>query len=423
MKNFTKLFKTLIAQPTFWLCVAIFFFIGPYFTISNMMLIPFLTALILKNGGIKTLQFDFKFLLIFSAIWIIGAVSLLYTDDIESGTKMLNRRLPLLVFGILYASFPKQKYHLTWIGYSLISGVLFWIGWSLMHQIPLHLEHPKMGYLFNDNLVHGLRKQAVYMAFYANLALAFAWNTLIVKKRYVALLFILALFGCQVLLASRLALVTTILISGMAVFTFVKNQFSSKLASILVVSVALLSIVVFLKVPAIKNRFESITNTSYQFDNPNPLNHYNADSKHTNWNSLNSRLAFWHCAWDKIKEEPITGYGIGDAQNVLYQEYESKNFLLAIKTNFNTHNQYLDLWLSSGIIGLLILILWIALPLFWSIQQNAYLVFLLFSIIGLALITENMLTRNQGIFIISLVGGMAYRQLWLINKQKSNLDS
>lgn len=386
------------------------------------MLIPFLFTLLIKHKGVKNLQFNTKFFLIFSSVWLIGALSMTYTEDLSTGVKMLNRRLPLLVFGILYASFPTHKYHLHWIGNAIISGVLFWMGWSLMIQIPLHIEHPKLGYLFNDNLVHVLRKQAVYVAFYTNIALAFAWNTLIVHKKRLSIVFIIALMGCQVLLASRLALVTTLLISASSLFILFKRKTSTKTALATVFIGATLAIVAMVNVPAIKNRFESITNVHYQFDNPNPLNHYNANSKHTNWNSLNSRLAFWHCAWDKIEQKPILGYGIGDAQNELYAAYEAKNFILALKTNFNTHNQYLDLWLSAGLIGVVILLLWVTLTIWQAIKQKNYIVFLLFVIIGLALVTENMLTRNQGIFIISLIGGAAFRGLWF-GQKKSNLDT
>lgn len=115
-------------------------------------------------------------------------------------------------------------------------------------------------------------------------------------------------------------------------------------------------------------------------------------------NGTNVRAGIYQCNWQILKEHWLIGVGTGDVQtelNECYSQYKNtdvyKNF------QYNTHNEYLHVWFSAGIVGLLMFIA----SLYFSFanavqnQKYIYLFFLLF--ICMCFFTENLLSRQAGI--------------------------
>ncbi len=74
--------------------------------------------------------------------------------------------------------------------------------------------------------------------------------------------------------------------------------------------------------------------------------------------SFGQRVAIWIAAVDIIKEHPILGVGVGDAkkaiQNIQKEKYPDRPFISSMP---HIHNQFLQTYLDSGIIGFLLLVL------------------------------------------------------------------
>ena len=105
--------------------------------------------------------------------------------------------------------------------------------------------------------------------------------------------------------------------------------------------------------------------------------------------STNERIKQWSSIKDFSNSELFFGIGISNAQNKLNRLTE---------VNKNTHNQFLQSLLSSGIIGLLLLVTFLILPLFFN--KSTFLnVFV--SIIVFNLMFENLLDRQWGIIFIT----------------------
>ena len=152
------------------------------------------------------------------------------------------------------------------------------------------------------------------------------------------------------------------------------------------------------------NRFNGTTQINYQFDNKNVENHYNAEYDPAKWNGTNTRLAIWTCAYEIVKENPILGTGLGDRTTVLMDKYKEKHFLYAINTKKNTHNQYLDILISMGIIGLLLfLILYFIFPAYIYIKEKNYFALYILLVLAICMFTENMFDRYQGLILIPFI--------------------
>lgn len=67
------------------------------------------------------------------------------------------------------------------------------------------------------------------------------------------------------------------------------------------------------------------------------------------------RFLSWDASWTIIREHPISGVGLANAQKELAQEYKKKNYIYPLKKNLNSHNQFLQILIECGVIGLVLI--------------------------------------------------------------------
>lgn len=350
-----------------------------------------------------------------SKFWILTlpfflfATSLVYTNYFNEGWKLLELRLSLLIFPATYGLTQLTKHQKTFVLKAFTFLVVLLPVLGLLINIPTFLSTNDSGYFYNDNIVMIYGKQAAYFGMYINIALIalfyFWYNNVLKNKneRITSYLFLIILLAIQYLLASR----TAILISVLSILSYIAiagiTKIGKRKASIIFIGFGVLLSALIILFPKVSKRFESIKHIEYNFENTNQINHFNGEIKKENWNGLNTRLAIWECAWDEIKKAPYIGNGIGSAQPNLISNYEEKKFHFAIKSNYNSHNQYLDVLLSNGIIGLIIFLFFLFYLIFLSIKEKNWLLLSFILIFLISCLTENILNRNQGVIIISLL--------------------
>lgn len=95
-----------------------------------------------------------------------------------------------------------------------------------------------------------------------------------------------------------------------------------------------------------------------------------------------------------LKDNFFFGVGIGDVQNNLEIVYREIGFR---KIQFNEHNQYFRFWLGSGIISIIVYIIWIVKIFLNSILQKDTLKMSVIIILLLFCFTESVFARQMGI--------------------------
>lgn len=117
--------------------------------------------------------------------------------------------------------------------------------------------------------------------------------------------------------------------------------------------------------------------------------------------STQVRTGIWNCAFSVIRNHWTTGVGTGHTRAALencYHTYEQAEFF---EGEFNTHNEWLHFWLSSGILGGLLFTAYCLWLLASGLQSgNRMLVFFLLYFFLIAL-TENYLSRQAGMMLFS----------------------
>jgi hypothetical protein len=128
-------------------------------------------------------------------------------------------------------------------------------------------------------------------------------------------------------------------------------------------------------------------------------------------NSIQIRLSLWWLALKSVDTSNIfAGSGTGDVTDVMKQsgrEHAISNIL----NSYDPHSQYLFTLLSHGVIGLLILLLNFAIPLYFIWHQRDYL-YLAFAFLFVTLcITESALELQKGIVFFALVSPLLLLRL------------
>lgn len=201
-------------------------------------------------------------------------------------------------------------------------------------------------------------------------------NNIITKKRFYTFLPINIFF--LILLSSKANLLA-IIIYGLIMLIQYFKYFSLE-QKIIITITTIFILFLFLIIPPTRMRIERSIETL-----ANKTKNLSIDI------STNERLILWNAAIESYKTNPI--FGIGNNEG-----YESIMKLSGIDKN--THNQYLQILVNTGLFGLILFLFYLFAPLYFS-RFNKDIVFGIIFFVAFNLFTENALDRQWGIVIVS----------------------
>lgn len=367
-----------IQKGIYWLLLGIVFLIPISSFISVRLL--FLTLLLaLINYRFDNLLRATWDLIIYLIVLIVG---LLYSVSLDVGFNVLETSfsflaIPIIVFNIKAIS----EKRLNLIFYSFILGLTVASFICLISAILSFNKSGDINSFFFYELTNDLNLQPTYFAYYLIFAITFALYLLYYQKSPVnptigAL--IIAFFFFMLLLTGG----TTSFISLLFVFSFFilkfflnKSTSEQRLAFALVFAMVILMFTI-----------NSIDQTGHQI------------VSNDSWD----RFELWKSA---IMANPnfLFGVGTGDYKGVLNEFYLTHGMEKFASQNFNSHNQFIQIYFSNGLMGLIAVLILLGRPLYLSFKSNnslGILVFFPFLIYG---VTEVFLGRYQGVVFFVLL--------------------
>ncbi|WKK66708.1 O-antigen ligase family protein [Lutimonas zeaxanthinifaciens] len=212
-----------------------------------------------------------------------------------------------------------------------------------------------------------------YYAFFSATVLMILLFTNLIKIRQWRYFALLILHPTMILLiSSKAGIISLVVIIG-ALFFKQKNLKSVAFGILAIIFLGAISI----NIPSTRVRFEKVYNEIVS----------NRVQKEMGNNK--GRLVLWNTLKDYSKLELVTGIGTKKARNrVLELTGEDKNM----------HNQFLQELVSAGLLGLILLICFLALPLIYS---KHFFTYIFIPILVIFLLLENMMDRIWGIMLIS----------------------
>lgn len=401
-----------LVQRVFWNSLYIAFFLLPidinYPTPFFVLAIIFGAMNIVKAD--RTYIGENKVLWVFPLYFLVILISLLYTSHLSEGFDLIVRSLSLLLFPIIFLFVKEDASSVRKLFDFLLYGLVFSFFMNLSSVI-----YDVVG------RVYDMITQGVELSFWEGLGVSWrlfmndqfsnlvspsyvSLYTLLVLSYYLKkelntvwrLLCVLILFAYLFLLGNEAAYYTLFL---MAILLIWKVKDRSK--RYLLVCLFILGTIVFVKNPHFFHSSRVNQTTLNTQDLP--------ISEHDRWLS-------WKAAVAAIEQAPLLGYGVGDAKDVLVAKYKElgPTYQNHVKHRYNAHNQFLQTWIETGIVGIFILLFiftWLAF--YMRRSSNEFAVFLALFI---ALIFESMLVRFNGIVFFSII-------VPLLLKKKSILSS
>lgn len=126
-------------------------------------------------------------------------------------------------------------------------------------------------------------------------------------------------------------------------------------------------------------------------------------------NSVRFRQLILQIDLNLLKENWLFGIGPVQLQHQLDMAYAHAAALSHIKINsYNTHNEYLNQWISFGLLGFVYFIFVFSLQLKKAIQLNSKLYLFLLLNVMMTCLTENILSRQHGILFVAFFTALFY---------------
>lgn len=352
-----------------------------------------------------------KPLLISSSLFVIIFLSMLFSDDKKAGLKKVETMLSLIVFPIIFYIFLEniktnyrrllnlffKTFFIANVTYAFIA--FYFISnyrtpkfpikdasffRAAVSDIPLIGEHP------------------IYISIFLSIAILFGIHFFKKGRGYKVnngLVFIglTVLLSLLMLLMSKGVIIALFFSLTILLLIRIKKRYTLLLL--------LSSFFILIIIPSSNNRFKELfPRETYISNNIN--------------NSTSIRINILKCSIKKGLEKPFFGYGIGDVQGELDNCYNSKdlNFILG---KYNSHNQYLFVWLSAGIIGLFLFVVFLVFYFKIAITHKDYLMLSIVILYCIVFLFENVLSRQSGVIFFSFLINMI---VWNNYKQKEQIS-
>lgn len=232
-----------------------------------------------------------------------------------------------------------------------------------------------------------------YLALYIDTAIAYLYTLVVYtpkasRRKQWPLLFtaIVLLVAYLFLISSRSGIVSLLLmfIAVLCHIIFFHKKYKTGLA-IAVMSLTLVA-GLYLAAPSVFSRFCALTHWTE--------NYYPDD-----------RVIAWICGLNATHGHLVFGYGSGDYMPHLVQSFEDFGYQRAIDNGYNTHCQYIETLLETGIVGLVFFLLMLFAPLITALSKRHRSLMTVLTVIVVATmnIFEVMYNRQMGTQFISLV--------------------
>ena len=367
-------------------------FASPLFPIKiKPVAIGFFGLCVLLANFKNTLRFDKKFFFINASIYLLMILGLLYTQNIAYGFKKLETMSSLVIFPLIFSLFPKKilksvfknrySYIFIYVVAVLIFNLVSFFYHSLHYGSSIFTHYITVNRIAQD----GYNIHPIYLSLHICVALIFSFFLLRhfrskTTKVLIMIIDLLLLIFLFIILKKG-----SIIVLALSSILFAVLHKQKKIIYVVAIMIILNSIVIL-----------SITKYSSKFSEL--LNIENVSSGQPS--STNIRYSIYQIAVSKIFESPLFGYGTGDFNDVLLEEYKKQSQIL-YNGKYNSHNQYISFTLSLGIVGLLVFIGFLVYNLRNAmVYKNKILIMLIF-LYGLTMTFENILEREDGVILFS----------------------
>lgn len=357
-------------------------------------------------------------------------------DSLAQGLKSIEKTTALVLFPLFILGNYQRISFLKLLRYYVNGTTLVMIVFTLRFVFVFpeyvtkywHGVHLwEMGYVFANSI--GIHAPALnmHLAFVSIAALYLLLQSWQMRKDKSVVFLTSIVFACSfffvLLVNTRMALFNVLVGYLFVVFSFFLVHFNLKkmiLYSLCIGGVVVGIFMLFVqKNPYMKEKYSSVT-FAYM-DKVGKLDEIDHPEIKV-FNSLVTRVSIWKSAWELSLQHLPFGVGSSDGKPELVKYFKQTHQHFLAKYAFPTHNQFLDFLLKFGVLGPLVVLLYIGTIGYLGIDLKNALIFSFFFLFFTSNLTDDFLLRFDGItfsgFWFSIFGS-----LWLQQKNTVRIAS
>jgi O-antigen ligase len=375
------------------LCAGVIYSMAFWSLLNNILiLLLFLYWLFFLKKSFNIFSPQSRLLLLFSSLYLIYLTGLLYTTNTEEGLNKIILKIPLLVFPIIFGSINiiSKNVIQTLTFHFIIAVTLMCAGGLISASIDYFASGEPL--FTNQNLIIFQHHHPYLTAIFCLLCIG-----LLFEKRSefsTAMTIVLVAFFSLFIILLSIRLTIGLLILQLSYYFLKFLRTPTQKVSAIAGMLAILAGIIFF-VPSMNEKWREL------FTSEKTVNRITLDQDSSlarNWGGTAIRLAIWECSEDIIRKNLLLGVGTGDGQDSLQQAYEERKFYFASRHNrYDAHNQYIQILVSNGVLGLIIYLSCILVPFLYRPCRQSTIYLLFISLVVAVGISESFLEINKGV--------------------------
>ena len=385
----------------FVLCFSLSFIGNRFYAIPNginILLVLLFPFVIDKQTFIKNILK--KPIVCFAAFLLFVLFKSIFLGHFLEDLNVIKKLFQILLLLIL--SFGLKRNALEQLKSGIIFGSLFAVIYSLIKITSIIIETGSFNFSNGPIINDTLPLQRLYLGLLCVISLILVMDRFFKMNKKV-FLFLAIIFGSFVfLISARIAIITTVIV----LLYYVQLKMYKKYKLLTLLSLVLFTFLFFLKSPNLSKR---ILDTEYKTNS----------SIFERILTQEPRYLIWKYSYSVLnKNQLLFGHGFKGVKIQLLKKYEEIDDLNKrnwfIQEQFNSHNQYLDILLTQGIIGLALFLIF----LYYLYKESLFsdTNFLLFLTLAIFLTIYNNFYRLIGVFIFAIIFCI------IVRKKKPSLD-
>lgn len=366
--------------------------IKPYFGISGRGILR-----------IPMIGYSVWLFILFIVFYFWQLVGIIYSDNLKTGWNIIFSRLSLFLFPFVLV-IPGEKVlknaklllklfatsTTIFIFYCFLHA--FYISVSFQNGHLVYYQHASDGYWksFSYGSYFSVNQHPSYLAMYVVLSIFIAFESWFDKnirilERKVWLFTGVFLLISIYFLSSRSGILAVVLLVPVYFYYKLKRKGKRLIIALLIL------IIIFAVFPIIRSNervkivLSEISNGSFKEKT-----------------IQNKRIIIWRSAFRIIQNNLILGVGTGDVRTELMKEYQRTGDQDLIKNYYNAHNQFLEVILENGIIGLMFFLAILGYMIIIMIHEKNLLYALFIIMLLIFFMFETILYRLAGVTFFSL---------------------
>jgi O-antigen ligase len=379
---------------------------------SYFIIITVLFLLVTENMREKLrIIFSNKLFLGFFILGLLEVAGLLYTDNLKMGWKNIENKSMLVAIPFILLAGPfrgKNNYKKIMTAYCLLLFVISLV--SLGIAVVKFIDTKNVEVLFYHDLVSPLKQNAIVFTLFILAALLYLLSQNLYlgneqePHRRWRMLLIIYFIIFSILLASKLLLFVLPVI--LMYYLLRRYPAKKRIKPILAASLLIITGAVVLATTnnPIRARYIDILRGNIDLAGQEKF------SGDVYFNGVQLRMLEYRFVWEILREQKawIIGVSPGDSQDLLDQKYRQTNMYTGVPgTNdtgflgYDSHNQFLEYLLQSGIIGLLAIVFVCYTVIARAVKERSREALFFCITLFLVFLTEALLELQHGRFLFT----------------------